>query len=360
MAPVAAVGLVLLAAGSLAALCWGTPTLGVGAMVRALGGDGDRLAVTVVNQLRAPRVLAAIAAGAALAVAGTLLQAVLHNRLATPDLLGVGPGASVAVALVVVFGLPVPGVWFPVVATAGAAVGGAITLTAARGLRQPSSVLLAGAAVGAALGALVISVTSMAEQLQVQVLFRYLSGSLAAVAWSQVTPMAVWTAVALLAALALAPWLSVLVVGDRTAGTLGLPVDRVRRLAVAVCVALVAGAVSVAGPIAWIGFLGPFVVRLLLPDAGVARQVPLSALAGAVITVGADLAARIAFAPVESPVGAWTAVVGIALAVTVVSGRLGRPGARADARAPGPADQAERFDRADRADRATGAERADR
>ncbi|WP_420123403.1 iron chelate uptake ABC transporter family permease subunit [Nakamurella sp.] len=339
VAPVAAVGLVLLAAGSLAALCWGTPALGVGPMVRALGGDGDRLVVTVVNQLRAPRVVAAITAGAALAVAGTLLQAVLHNRLATPDLLGVGPGAAVAVAAVVVFGLPVPGAAFPVVATAGAAAGGAITLAAARGLREPSSVLLAGAAVGAALGALVVSVTSMAEQLQVQLLFRYLSGSLAAVTWAQVTPMLAWTAVSLLAALALAPWLSVLVVGDRTAGTLGLPVYRVRRLAVAVAVLLVAGAVSVAGPIAWIGFLGPLLVHLVLPGVGVVGRVPLSALAGALVTVAADLAARLAFAPVESPVGAWTAVVGIALAVTVVSGRLGAARDRAAAGEPARADR---------------------
>lgn len=329
-AAIVAGGVLLLAAGSLAALCWGTPALGVGSMVRAWGGDGEKLAVTVVTQLRLPRVLAGIAAGAALAVAGTMLQAVLHNRLATPDLLGVGPGAAVAVALVVVLGLPVPGGWFPVVAAAGAVAGGLITLAAARGLREPSSVLLAGAAVGAALGALVVSVTSMAEQLQLQLLFRYLSGSLAAVTWSQVTPMLAWTAVALAAALALAPWLAVLVVGDRTAGTLGLPVDRVRLLAVAVAVALVAGAVSVAGPIAWVGFLGPLLVQLVRPDTSVVHRVPLAALAGAVVTVWADLAARLAFTPVESPVGAWTSVVGIALAVAMLSGRLG-----GDARGPG-------------------------
>lgn len=324
----------LLAVGAVAALCRGTPAVDPGTMVRALQGDGERLAVTVVTQLRAPRVVAAIVAGAALAVAGTLLQAVLHNRLATPDLLGVGPGAAVTVAAIVVLGVPVPGAWFPVAAGLGAAAGGALTLAAARGLRDPSSVLLAGAAVGAALGALVVAVTSMAEQLQLQLLFRYLSGSLAGVTWAQVTPALAWTAAALLAAVALSPWLSVLAVGDRTAESLGLRVGRLRRLAVAVAVLLVAGAVSVAGPVAWVGFLGPLLVRLLLPDAGVVRQVPLSALAGAVITVWADLAARLFFAPVESPVGAWTAMVGIALAVALVSGRLSGGPARRPPRPP--------------------------
>lgn len=329
--------LAILLAVAVASLCLGTPLVPP-ANLLSLDAEPRSVAAVVVWELRVPRLVIAMAAGGALGVAGLLLQESLRNPLATPELLGVGPGAALVVAVIVVWNLPVPLSLYPVAALGGALIGGLVTLLVARRVRSPTAVLLSGAAVGAAFGALVVTVVAMAEQLQVQTLFKYLSGSLAGITWRDARPALIWLAVLLPVTALAVPSLRVLRLGDDAAAALGLGVQRVRAWILLVVALLVAVCVSVSGPIAWIGFLGPHLARRIAPAGTAAGWLPLSALTGAVCTAAADLAARTLFAPVEIPVGAFTAVVGVVAGLALLSARrLPRsavPGAEPVAKGP--------------------------
>lgn len=316
--------LTLLGAVVLLTLCLGTPTVSPTALLDL--GAQPKVAGIVVTELRLPRVLVALVAGAALGACGLVLQEALRNPLATPDLLGVGPGAALVMAVVVVTGLAVPAPLYPVAALAGALAGGALAVFVARTVTGPTAVLLVGAAIAAAVSGLVVAVVASAEQLQIAALFTYLAGSLAGVTWATATPALLWLAVLLPLTVLVVPALDTLRLGDETAAALGLRPHRTRALVLLLVATLVAGVVAVAGPIAWVGFLAPHLVRRLHPHARTRAWLGLAMLAGALVTAVADLAARLAFAPIETPVGAWTAMAGVAVGLAGLV-RPGRPAA---------------------------------
>ncbi|MCE7083084.1 iron ABC transporter permease [Streptomyces sp. ST2-7A] len=295
-----------------AALCLGTPVIPPLDLIGLLAGDGDDPRVTVVVvQLRLPRVVLALLAGACLGAAGLVLQEALRNPLAVPEMLGVSAGAALGVAVPLVLSLSLPALLVPSLALVGAALGGALTLVAAGFGRSPSAVLLTGAAITAALQAALLVVMVMADQLSLQIIYRYLLGSLSARTWEHVGGVWPWLALAVPALVLCAPVLSVLRLGDDDASALGVRVGRARLLALGVVVVLIAPVVAVCGPVAWVGFLAPQIARRLDPTGHAVRWLPWSIAWGAAIVVVADLPARLALAPVETPVGAWTALVGV-------------------------------------------------
>ncbi|TKV59217.1 iron ABC transporter permease [Nakamurella flava] len=311
-APVVTAVLVLLLAGTaVLTVCLGTPTVSPAALLDLVAQP--KVAGIVVTELRLPRLLVALVAGAALGACGLVLQESLRNPLATPDLLGVGPGAALVMAVVVVTGLAVPAALYPVAALMGALAGGGLTVLVARSVSGPTAVLLVGAAIAAAVSGLVVAVVASAEQLQIAALFTYLAGSLAGVTWATAIPALLWLAALLPLTLLTVPALDILRLGDDTAAALGLRPQRTRVLLLLLVATLVAGVVAVAGPIAWVGFLAPHLVRRLHPHARTRSWLGLAMLAGALVTAVADLAARLVFAPVETPVGAWTAMAGVAV-----------------------------------------------
>ncbi|MCP3799700.1 iron ABC transporter permease [Allokutzneria sp. A3M-2-11 16] len=304
---------------SVAALCLGTPLVGVNRLPAAFAGATD-LEHAVVVLLRAPRLVLGLLVGAALAVAGLLLQESLRNPLAVPELLGVSSGAAVLVGVCVVWALPFPGA--PLVpALIGAVVGGLITLLAARRAVGPAAVLLIGVAVNAAMQALLLTAVSLSDSREQGVLFRYLLGSLTGTTWESVAVSAPGLIALLPLALLCVPLLGVLRLGDETASALGVRADRARLIVLVVACALVAIAVAPSGPIAWVGFLGPHLARRLRPNADPRIWLAWSALFGALLVVVADLAARTVLAPVELPVGGLTALVAIVLAALVIRRR---------------------------------------
>ncbi|MQS07688.1 iron chelate uptake ABC transporter family permease subunit [Streptomyces sp. IF17] len=312
----------ILGAG-LAALCLGTPVVPPTDLPGLLtgGGDDPRVAV-VVGQLRLPRVVLALLAGACLGAAGLVLQEALRNPLAVPEMLGVSAGAALGVAVPLVLSLSLPALLVPSLALVGAALGGALTLAAAGFGRSPSAVLLTGAAVTAALQAALLVVMVMADQLSLQIIYRYLLGSLSARTWEHVGGVWPWLVLAVPALVLCAPVLSVLRLGDDDASALGVRVRRARLMALGVVVVLIAPVVAVCGPVAWVGFLAPQIARRLDPTGHAVRWLPWSIAWGAAIVLVADLPARLALAPVETPVGAWTALVGVPVGLLLLrSGR---------------------------------------
>ncbi|MEL7991235.1 iron ABC transporter permease [Streptomyces albidoflavus] len=316
---------------AVAALSLGTPYVPPYRLPQVLGGDG--LAALVVGELRLPRLVLALVAGACLGAAGLVLQEALRNPLAVPEMLGVSSGAALGVAAPLVLSLSVPLAVQPFLALAGAALGGLLTLAAAGLGRSPSAVLLTGAAVAAALQAALLVLMVLADQLDLQLIYRYLLGSLSARTWDDVTGLWPWLAAALPALVLCVPVLGVLRLGDDDARALGVRVGRARVAALGVTVLLIAPVVAVCGPVAWVGFLAPHLARRLRPGADAAGLLGYAAACGAVVVVCADLPARLLLAPVETPVGAWTALFGVPVGVALLKWRA--PARSAPALAPG-------------------------
>lgn len=269
--------------------------------------------------LRLPRVLAAFGTGAALAVAGALIQLVTRNPLGDPQVLGVSSGASVG-ALLALMLVPT----LPLAAESGATLGALAAMSLVfllawrsmgRGLSpsaQPGTVivLLVGVMIGAACAAAVSFMLAVANDSQLRNLVFWLLGDLngAALWWP------VWLATALALALTWprAQELDWLARGDAWAWTLGVPVARRRRLAILAASLATGAAVATAGSIGFVGLVAPHIVRLTGLRA--ARMLlPFSALFGGVFLVLADTVARTLVAPAQLPVGVISAAVGVPL-----------------------------------------------
>jgi iron complex transport system permease protein len=330
----------LLCAASACALSLGTPYVPLHRLPGALADGDDTLAGIVVTELRVPRLVLALVAGACLGAAGLVLQEALRNPLAVPEMLGVSSGAALGVAAPLVLAVSLPAALQPLLAIGGAALGGGLTLLAAGLGRSPSAVLLTGAAVAAALQAALLVLMVMADQLDLQLIYRYLLGSLSARTWVDVTGLWPWLLVAVPALVLCAPVLSVLRLGDEDAEALGVRAQRARLAALAIAIVLIAPVTAVCGPVAWVGFLAPHLARWFNPAAAAVRWLPWSAAWGAVVVAVADVPARLALAPVETPVGAWTALLGVPAGVALLRWGNRRPAARrrpAGATAAGPA-----------------------
>lgn len=311
VAVVLAAGLgVALAACSLGALCLGEPTVSPGAALAALVDATDPRHVAVVD-VRLPRLLLGLVAGAGLAVAGVLLQDVLRNPIAGPELLGVSSGAAVVVAAIVVLGLGVPLAAQPWAALGGALVAGLLVLAAMGRTRDPAHVALVGAAVSAAAGGLVVAIVGLGTQGNVVVLFRYLLGSLAARGWPHLVAVLPVVVAGSAVAWLLRRRVEALTLGDEVAAGLGVPVTATRLTAVSVAALLAAAVASVCGPVAFVALLAPHLARTLLGTSSTRRVLVPAAAVGALLLGLADLASRLVAYPVELPVGIATTLVGV-------------------------------------------------
>ena len=269
----------------------------------------------VIWQIRFPRVLMGAAIGAELAVVGVAIQAMVRNPLADPYVLGVQSGASVGAVLVIYFGAGVfaTGVVTPAI---GAFVGAVVTLfgvfaLARQGGRVSSlRLLLVGVALSYALDGLTsfFLYATRDPAAQNAILF-WVLGSLGGTTWPKMPIVLGSLAIGLLVIGYHARQLNALAVGDESAASLGTDPDRLRSRLFVVCSLVIAGLVSVAGPIGFVGLVVPHVGRLLV-GAEHRRLVPVSVLLGGTYLVGVDLFARTIFSPSEIPIGVVTAILG--------------------------------------------------
>ncbi|MGL5857905.1 MAG: FecCD family ABC transporter permease [Angustibacter sp.] len=323
---------VLVAVIVLLGLGLGTPAMAPASVVRALldvdgsGAEQPNPAAVIVRQVRAPRVVLGLACGAALGVAGLLLQAVLRNPLAGPELTGAAGGAALGIAVLVV-ALPATAfALYPVAAAMGALVATALCVAGAGVRSGPLGLALVGSAVSAGLTGLLVALTVTVDPARASVLLRYLFGSLVARGWREVLLCGPPIVIALAVSWVLATWLNVLRAGAGTADALGV---RHRSAAVAVIATsgvLVAAATAAAGWVAWVGVLVPQATRVLWRTTDVRRLLPACAVLGAIVVAGGDVLARVVLLPVELPLGACTTAA--LLAVLVIRAGLLRVGLR--------------------------------
>jgi iron complex transport system permease protein len=307
--PLAIVAVFGVAFGSLALGAVNIPIADVVSVLFAKVGFGEASAQSesVVWGIRVPRVLLGFLVGATLGLVGAVLQGLLRNGLADPHLLGIGPGAAIGAAIGALGG-GIRG------AIAGGVVAGVATSFALRRLARrssidPTRIILSGVALGAMLSAFVGFIVFGADRSVVPPIEFWLLGSLSGATWRSFGTAAVFLVITIIGLLTVARNLDLLALGESEARHLGVDTDLVMTVTLIVCGAAVGVTVGVAGVVAFVGLLVPFLMR---PIVGPKHQHLLvaSMLAGGVFVVLADLVARSVLSPVEIPVGLITAAVG--------------------------------------------------
>ena len=309
--PVVAVLLVIVTLASLwFGLSVGSVHLSSEEVWQALLGNGSEVHRQIVNELRAPRVFAAFACGGLLALAGTLLQVLLRNPLADPYILGISGGAAVGALAALTLGMAALSV------NIGALLGAvaAIALVFALGWRGrgvgPERMLLAGVVLSAGFAAIISLFLVLAPAAQLHGMLFWLMGDLSRVVSADIA-LAALGIVAVISVL-LGHSLDILALGETKAATLGLSAKPLQIAIFFLSAVATTTVVVTAGAIGFVGLLVPHAIRLL----GITRHRALlvfSVFAGGAFLVWADLLARSIAAPLQLPVGAVTALLGVPL-----------------------------------------------
>jgi iron complex transport system permease protein len=306
------IGSVVLFFGMLGALAFGSVSLSFVEVIQGVRGIGDEITVAIVRDVRLPRLLLAAVVGAGLAMSGAALQGTLRNPLAEPYLLGVSGGAAVGAVLAMALGGQSP------IAVTSAAFAGAVASTGvvaaiarfAGGRMEPRLLLMAGVIVGAFANAVILVVLADAPPDRIRGALWWMMGSTADATWSTVWRAAI--AVSLGGA-----WLFVrgreidlLALGEEPAAALGADVDRTARELFLVASWVAAATVASVGLVGFVGLVVPNLVRAM----GAKHHRTMLAMAtlyGAALLVLADMVARTVRAPIELPLGAVTALIGV-------------------------------------------------
>lgn len=296
--------LVILAAW---ALTLGSAQLPLEAIVQALTGAGTRQADFVVLSLRLPRILSAALVGLLLAMSGAIFQGLVRNLLASPDVIGVNAGASLAAVFWIVTRRSPE--WIPLVAFLGAlSAAAAVYGLSWRGKISHSRLILVGIGVNALLTAGVTLLIVRAGINDVSKAYQWMTGSLYAASWADVRLLAITAGILAPLGVALIWWLRVMQMGDLAARSLGIPLERARLLLAVTGCGLSAAAIAAAGPIGFVALMIPHIARMLAgpPTGGVFL---LSGILGGILLLSADMAGQHAL-PVGLPAGVLTAALG--------------------------------------------------
>lgn len=301
----------LLVVTAMSATAIGTVTMPfsrIAAAIFQFDGSRDHL---LIMTIRLPRVIAAVLAGGALAVAGAIMQAVTNNPLASPDLVGINAGAAFAVVTVMtLFGEGVGDiyVWFSFVGAATAAV--VVYALGSLGSvgHSPLGLVLAGVIVGTFLTSLTTAILIF-DQSTLDAVRLWTAGSVTGRTMAQARTVAPFILVGLVAALLLGRHLTTLSLGADASRSLGQNPVVWRGASVAIVILLAGGAVALAGPIGFVGLVVPHIVRMCI---GVDYRwvIPFAALGGALLVVIADMIGRLVFGSQSFPVGVTIALVG--------------------------------------------------
>lgn len=299
---------VFFVAATLLSLMFGAAQLSLAQVWQAMVSGPQDTAGWIFWYVRLPRTAACLLSGAALAVAGAVIQGVLANQLASPSIIGVNAGAGLAVTLCCAFGA-LSGWLIAASSFAGALLAVLlVTVTAQKTGASRTTVILGGVAVNSFLNALSEAVTNLIPEAGVlSADFRV--GGFSSVAYTRLIPAGVLIVLSLFCCFTLCNELDVLTLGEETAQGLGLSVKKMRILFLILAAMLAGASVSFAGLLGFVGLIVPHAVRKL---AGNESHIllPLCALGGAGFVTFCDLVSRLAFAPYELPVGILMSVLG--------------------------------------------------
>jgi len=281
-------------------------------VIKVLFGYGSEMNAVIVQSLRLPRMLIAMLVGSSLAVSGAILQGLIRNPLASPDIVGITGGASLgAVSFFFFLGSTMSIQWLPLSAIIGAFVSTfAIYLLAWKKGVSPLRMVMIGIGMSSAYSSISYMLMISGPVILANKSMTFMTGSIYGVSWEKdVFVLLPWVLVLLPLALLMAREVNVQELGQDIAAGVGSAVQVKRALLILLSVALAGAAVAIGGAIGFIGLMAPHIARKLVGPA-FGGVLPVSALIGSLILLVADLAARTLFTPLDIPAGVFTAVIG--------------------------------------------------
>ncbi|WP_142288219.1 iron ABC transporter permease [Bacillus sp. EAC] len=310
--------LMLMFGSFLVSLTLGDRYISIPHVLSVIIGEGSQIDKLFIEAFRMPRIIVAMIAGLSLAIAGSILQGLVRNPLASPDILGLSGGAGAAVVLFLAIfsddrtnSLTVSIKWLPLAAFLGAIISLLFVYAFAYkdGELKPLRLVL----VGVGFSALAQATTSFF--MLIGPIFRateanmWLTGSVYGANWEQVKIILFWTILFTGLALLFIRHLNTQQLGDDVSTSLGVKVEKNRMILLFISTALVAGAVSFAGALGFVGLIAPHIARKIV-GASYGALIPVSGAIGAIMVLVADTIGRTVFLPVQIPAGVFTAVIG--------------------------------------------------
>lgn len=296
-------------------LFWGSVAISPRGVVQALLGRGqDELAANILLQLRLPRAVMVVLLGAALSVAGYLLQTFFANPIAGPFVMGISSGAKLVVALtMVVFlnhGLLTNSLTLILAAFAGSMAAMAFVLSVARRVHRMSILVICGVMIGYICSAITDFMVTFAEDSNIVNLHNWSRGSFSGTSWENVRTMVPVVLIAMLLSFLLSKPMGAYQLGEKYAASLGVNLRRLRLALIFLSSILAATVTAFAGPISFLGIAAPHLIRQLLKTTKPILMIPACFLGGAVFCLLCDLLARTMFSPTELSISTVTAVFG--------------------------------------------------
>jgi iron complex transport system permease protein len=311
-------GVLVLAAFIIFVISTGTGEMKISPLtvVKVFFGGGPEMETLIIKSFRLPRIIVALMVGVSLAVAGGILQGMIRNPLASPDVLGITGGASVAVvAFLAIFSdksnaLTVSIAWLPFAAFLGAGiVAFLVYFLAWKNGVSPIRLVLIGIGISTLMQALTTLMMIMGPIYQASQANIWITGTVYGSSWKNVATLVPWTVIFLIIALVAARTINIQELGDEVATGLGGKVQKQRFTLLMISTALIGSSVAFAGGIGFVGLMAPHMARRLV-GSSFGSLLPAAALIGGILVMVADLIGRTLFSPLEIPAGVFTAGIG--------------------------------------------------
>ena len=309
--------LLLLVVGLVLAVRLGSVHIAFSDIFNSIFNYSENLELMIVRDVRIPRALSVLMTGGILGVTGAMIQGVTRNPIAEPSILGVSQGATLVIAIFYAAGIGITTKNVMIASFIGALITGLIVLgfiSKKANNNSIAKILLA----GTAMSTFFISLTTVIGLLtnQSQMIGFWVSGGFRNATWADFKLVFIVGIIGLIITMILSPKINILNLGDDVAIGLGESPEKIRFITLMVMIPMIAAAVAVGKNIAFVGLIIPQVVRKILGE-DYRKNIPCSFLLGAVLLTYADIAARMLFNPYETPIGVFTAIIGIPFFISV-------------------------------------------
>lgn len=290
----------------------------------------DSVMENIIWKLRVPRTLAALMGGAGLAVAGSLLQALFRNPLASPYILGVSSGASLGVALLTIGGISLGFQIYSaslealfIAAFIGAIMTMFVIMAIIPAVSNTTTLLLVGLMINYVLLSIIGVLGIMAQAANLQVFYTWTLGSFSGITWDALNYLYIVIPLTIIASYTIHKSLDASLLGEGYATSIGVRSRSLRNKVIILSSILASTITATAGPVGFIGIAGPYLARLTTRSGSHKVIIPVSALFGALLTGGADILARIIIPPIDLPISSITAVIGAPLIISILIRKKG-------------------------------------
>lgn len=309
--------LLLLVVGLVLAVRLGSVHIAFSDIFNSIFNYSETLELMLVRDVRIPRALSVLMTGGILGVTGAMIQGVTRNPIAEPSILGVSQGATLVIAIFYAAGIGITTKNVMIASFIGALITGLIVLgfiSKKANNNSIAKILLS----GTAMSTFFVSLTTVIELLtnQSQMIGFWVSGGFRNATWADFKLVFIVGIIGLIITMILSPKINILNLGDDVAIGLGESPEKIRFITLMVMIPMIAAAVAVGKNIAFVGLIIPQVVRKILGE-DYRKNIPCSFLLGAVLLTYADIAARMLFNPYETPIGVFTAIIGIPFFISV-------------------------------------------